>query len=384
MSIFGSQDILGIGRTVPFSRYKGRISFTFDDGYDEHATVASVFNAAGEHATFYVDGNVDKSGYLTSAQVLAMSKAGHEIGCHHSGYAAGKTTIEGIIGKKCTSYAYPGGAYTEISLKAILGLFKYGRTIEYGHNCKFTLPQHLHCINSTTTSTDETVQQIKQEMLLSRLTGSWCISNFHEYGAGELTEAHLADLIAFAQAIGIDITIVSEGATEAIEPIMYWRPYLVRTHRIANNLDGGSDAEIIFKGIHRFDDLTISGEATAGAISYTQFRVAIMSDGRNILVGSTAANKFIHPSDAQTGYAVDASSDGKEPYPLSPMAFALVRGDADNDEYVFRCNMPFTSYGYTRIKIFNSAAAGNTITVYASYRISRPLAQMAVLDRLTF
>ncbi len=60
------------------------MSLTFDDGYDNHATVAGPMLAShGMEGTFFViSGFVGNSGYMTWSQVSALAAAGNEIGGH--------------------------------------------------------------------------------------------------------------------------------------------------------------------------------------------------------------------------------------------------------------------------------------------------------------
>jgi peptidoglycan/xylan/chitin deacetylase (PgdA/CDA1 family) len=59
------------------------ISLTFDDGWAEDVTAASLLAAYGMRGTFYVNtGAVDTGGHVSWADLAAMAAEGHEIGGH--------------------------------------------------------------------------------------------------------------------------------------------------------------------------------------------------------------------------------------------------------------------------------------------------------------
>lgn len=111
-------------RVAPFA--KGAVCFTWDDGCDSHYdAVFPAAQARNQKHTFFITSDlIGTAGYMTSAQVAALSSAGHEIGAHgktHTDvtglstanrviqYDTSKTTIEGWTGTTITSWAYPYG-----------------------------------------------------------------------------------------------------------------------------------------------------------------------------------------------------------------------------------------------------------------------------------
>ncbi len=59
------------------------VSLEFDDGLAEHAQAAQILQNHGLRGIFYINsGRLDTTGYLTTAQALAIQAAGHEIGGH--------------------------------------------------------------------------------------------------------------------------------------------------------------------------------------------------------------------------------------------------------------------------------------------------------------
>ena len=63
------------------------VSLSFDDTTAEQRDAAEALEAVGLRGTFYVNSTrLDRPGYLTTAQVLALSAVGHEVGGHSLGH----------------------------------------------------------------------------------------------------------------------------------------------------------------------------------------------------------------------------------------------------------------------------------------------------------
>ncbi|MEV8635903.1 polysaccharide deacetylase family protein [Streptosporangium sp. NPDC051023] len=59
------------------------VSLTFDDGDATHPSVARMLERRGMRGTFYVNtGAIGHTGKLTRGQVIALARAGHEVGGH--------------------------------------------------------------------------------------------------------------------------------------------------------------------------------------------------------------------------------------------------------------------------------------------------------------
>ena len=57
------------------------VTFTFDDGLDQHVLAAQILESHGMRGVFFVNPvGFDTPGYLSTTQVVAMQSAGHEIG----------------------------------------------------------------------------------------------------------------------------------------------------------------------------------------------------------------------------------------------------------------------------------------------------------------
>lgn len=142
---------------------KKSVLLTFDDGYsDNYTTVFPLLKKYKMTATiFIISGDVGKSGYLSRAQILEMSKWGIEIECHtvtHPYLAklnysdqiyqlkTCKGYLEALTGKPVCYIAYPYGSYSAITIKAARELgFKMAFKMSGGkmtcYSGAFTLPR---------------------------------------------------------------------------------------------------------------------------------------------------------------------------------------------------------------------------------------------------
>lgn len=109
---------------------------SFDDAHVEHYTlVLPVLEQYNFKAVFFImTVCIDKKGFLSSQQIADMSKRGHVIGAHtwdHPNMTKLPTakwtlevdkprrTLESIIGKPVTSFAFPYGAWDEQVLQKL-------------------------------------------------------------------------------------------------------------------------------------------------------------------------------------------------------------------------------------------------------------------------
>jgi peptidoglycan/xylan/chitin deacetylase (PgdA/CDA1 family) len=134
------------------------IAITFDDGYEDMYTNAfPLLKKYGMKGTMYIIVNaLDKPGYLTQEQVKEMSDSGYvEIAAHtmnhpdltkknwevaHYEIAGSKITLEKIIGKPVTDFAYPYGFFTAID---------EGICLQAGyHSCASTYPGQVQTFSN--------------------------------------------------------------------------------------------------------------------------------------------------------------------------------------------------------------------------------------------
>lgn len=136
---------------------------TFDDGTLDHVThVLPLLQVSGERGIFFIPtAKLDHPGYLTRAQVLELSEAGHAIGCHSHEHRRLDTMTDAqieeqlgtslgilreITGRACLLFAPPGG-YSSASVRRIAtqrGLHAV-RTMAWGVNRPARLDA-LECI----------------------------------------------------------------------------------------------------------------------------------------------------------------------------------------------------------------------------------------------
>ena len=123
---------------------------TFDDGYADHATIAlPILQKYGLTGTFFViSGMVGADGYVTEAQVKALSAAGMEIGSHTVSHAdlsrispeklhkevwESKKYLEDLIGLPITTFCYPSGKYNAAVLDEVRKAgYVLARTVKRG------------------------------------------------------------------------------------------------------------------------------------------------------------------------------------------------------------------------------------------------------------
>jgi peptidoglycan/xylan/chitin deacetylase (PgdA/CDA1 family) len=106
------------------------VALTFDDGCEtDLITAAPILLEAGFHATFYVTtGFLDKSGYMSTAQLRKLSDLGLEIGCHSMTHpylddigadqlrremVDARLRLQDVTGSAVDHFSCPGGRYDE-------------------------------------------------------------------------------------------------------------------------------------------------------------------------------------------------------------------------------------------------------------------------------
>lgn len=173
---------------------KGRISVTFDDGYDEHFQAARTLNQHQYAGTFYViPGVLGQKNYLTKQQVKLMHQWGSEIGSHHQTPVTEiknletlkslikeiKAEISEVSGDSSQSlhFAYPLGKYNVSTLPIIKKLFTSARLAGGGLETLPAANKHrLRVYNVTPASTPERLLEL---MTTAAANGDWLILMFH-------------------------------------------------------------------------------------------------------------------------------------------------------------------------------------------------------------
>src|SRR5262249_32433547 len=107
-------------------------AITFDDGSEtDLLSAAPVLHELGFGATFFItSGFLGRPGYLSQGQLVELSDAGFEIGCHSRAHpylddldehelrgeiAGARDDLEQVIGRRVTHFACPGGRYGPVA-----------------------------------------------------------------------------------------------------------------------------------------------------------------------------------------------------------------------------------------------------------------------------
>jgi len=124
---------------------------TFDDGTDDHRTVADRLTTLGLTGTFFVvSGFVDAASRLRRADIRSMADRGHRIGSHAVNHrkltdlqphelafelTESKRALEQLAGRPVDWFAPPGGFFSDVVLSAAAEHgFRVVRTMEWGYS----------------------------------------------------------------------------------------------------------------------------------------------------------------------------------------------------------------------------------------------------------
>lgn len=182
----------------------GFVSLTFDDGYQcSYKYALPILQKYQIYATFYVSSNLlNQSDYLTSDQVVTMSRLGHEIGSHALNHRkltnlssiemnqeliGSKQFLETLIQSPVESFAAPYGALNHQIYTWIQKYYKSNRTTTRGFNRvsdgdPFYLKMQMVFDKTTESELEEWLDWTQKE-------GKWLILVYHriEEPKGSLT-----------------------------------------------------------------------------------------------------------------------------------------------------------------------------------------------------
>mgnify|MGYP000603159414 CR=1 FL=1 len=132
------------------------VTISFDDGWiSQYQEALPLLERYKMPSTFYIlTGSVDKPGYMTSKQILALEKAGHEIAAHTVNHpdlntlplsqaeveiSDSKQFLEKILGHSVLNFAAPYGSASYQVIQVVKKYFKSNRVTSSGANTKNTL-----------------------------------------------------------------------------------------------------------------------------------------------------------------------------------------------------------------------------------------------------
>jgi peptidoglycan/xylan/chitin deacetylase (PgdA/CDA1 family) len=218
------------------------VSLTFDDGYDNQATVAGPMLAShGMVGTFFVpSGFVGTSGYMTWSQVSGLAAAGNEIGghtIHHYDLTSVSTAVaqQEVCGDRDTllshglavaNFAYPDGHYNAaLELIAQHCGYNSARTTSWnGATCwgpctESIPPQDPYATDIVAFGGDQTLAAIESSIGTAEAYGGWAQILIHRVcdgcAKGAMSPADLSALLDWLQPRAAQGTVV-ETVAQAI------------------------------------------------------------------------------------------------------------------------------------------------------------------------
>ena len=172
---------------------QGFVSFTFDDGYDEHHKAAMALYSRGFKGTFYTIPDLfDQKSYLTTEQVKAIQGMGSDISSHHqtpatelenlkSSLQVVQDKIKNVVGKNesLRHFAWPLGKFNKTALPAIRKLFASARLA--GGGAESLPPANLHRLRVFNVIHTMSPEVVLQQISKSVERGDWLILMFHYF-----------------------------------------------------------------------------------------------------------------------------------------------------------------------------------------------------------
>jgi peptidoglycan/xylan/chitin deacetylase (PgdA/CDA1 family) len=181
-------------QAIPAVR-QGFVSINFDDGYESaYVNAMPILDGAGFKTThFIITQQIDRPGYVTKDQVLALRANGHEIGAHTRTHPhlptlnddGQRAEILGSyddlvsLGIRPTWFAYPYGEYNDSSVVLARSTFLNARTVHGAPNDKSVDPLLLNCYPVTSGSSVYAIGDITKLIDGAQTNGTWLILLFH-------------------------------------------------------------------------------------------------------------------------------------------------------------------------------------------------------------
>jgi len=215
---------------------RAMVSITFDDGWASAYTQARpVLAQYGMLSTQYIiSGEVGDSadGYMTKAQVQALSKAGHEIGSHTISHPElttitasmlttelknSQTSLQTLVGKPVTNLASPYGDYNANVITQAKKYYTSHRTVDAGYNSKDSFDAYALRVQNilNTTTPAEVAGWVKQ----AQADKTWLILVYHDISTTPDTyDSSIVNFKAEMQSLSASkapVVTIAQGLAEA-------------------------------------------------------------------------------------------------------------------------------------------------------------------------
>jgi hypothetical protein len=204
------------------------VTLTFDDANGDQVAAAQILNAAGLRGTFFTpSGFLDATGYMTTAQALALQTAGNEIGGHtvtHPDLAQmGADEVKRQVcndrvnlttmGFRVTSFAYPFASLTPAVEQTVKDCgFNSARSLgdleskvagTAGLGFAEAVPPTDPWLTKAPDEIDNTWTLLDMQNLVTnaRAAGGWVQLTFHHIGTGIDPTSNIADPLTVSTAL---------------------------------------------------------------------------------------------------------------------------------------------------------------------------------------
>jgi peptidoglycan/xylan/chitin deacetylase (PgdA/CDA1 family) len=219
---------------TPVGFNRALVSLTFDDSYKSiYTNGLPLLNKYGFTSTQFIIANfVGTTDYMTTAQVKALSTAGHEIGSHSLTHpdmttltktqydkelTNSQTKLQQWIGKPVTDFAFPEGRYNQAIITDAKPLYASTRGTEAGLNSKDNFNAYdikVQNIDSTTTTA-----QINDWVAQAQATKTWLVLVYHSVDAEDtgdynITPANLDAQLGAIKTSAIPVVTMQQALAE--------------------------------------------------------------------------------------------------------------------------------------------------------------------------
>lgn len=171
---------------------EGRVSITFDDGFQSAYNILPILDKAGVRGTWYVITHMlNKQEYMSSEEVKRLAADGQEIGAHSQTHPhlptltlaqqeqeiGGSSTDLAALGVNAKSFAYPYGEFNDSTVAALVHAgFQSARTTDRTRD-----GQNPYQLQGFSVSPTTTLGEILGAIDFAKRNGTWVILTFHRF-----------------------------------------------------------------------------------------------------------------------------------------------------------------------------------------------------------